>query len=88
MLKKPVLSVPLRHQDEQALNALWLAELGHGRAAHSWTTDGIKAFLDAVAAARFRVPDDDELRRLRAGTALALETLHGLFDAPATRRAA
>ena len=29
-LRKPILSVPIRHQGEQELNAAWLARDGHG----------------------------------------------------------
>ncbi|MDP2341235.1 MAG: glycosyltransferase family protein [Deltaproteobacteria bacterium] len=88
VLRKPVLSVPLQHQGEQALNALWLEELGHGRAADRWTPDVVKGFLDAVAGARFRVPDDDEDARLRSGTKDALAALNGQLERLALRSVA
>ena len=88
VLRKPVLSVPLRHQGEQTLNALWLQALGHGRALDRWSGDGVTAFLDAVAAARFRVPDDDEQERLRSGTRAALAVLESQLDQLRTRQVA
>jgi uncharacterized protein (TIGR00661 family) len=47
-LGKPMLSVPVRGQFEQVLNALYLQEAGYGRLAESLTPESVKAFLDDV----------------------------------------
>jgi uncharacterized protein (TIGR00661 family) len=48
-LHKPTLSVPVRHQFEQVLNARWLERLGYGRYAESLTDpETIHQFLAAV----------------------------------------
>jgi uncharacterized protein (TIGR00661 family) len=45
-LGKPVLSVPLRNQFEQALNALYLQHLGYGECCDALTAERVGAFLD------------------------------------------
>lgn len=47
-LGKPMLSVPLVGQFEQALNANYLQKLGYGERAESLTTVAVKSFLDRV----------------------------------------
>ncbi len=47
-LGKPMLSVPLGGQFEQALNANYLRKLGYGERAESVTTSAVKSFLDRV----------------------------------------
>jgi uncharacterized protein (TIGR00661 family) len=49
-LHKPVLSVPVKGQFEQVLNARWLEALGYGRAADALTDDALGAFLERVPA--------------------------------------
>jgi len=44
-LGKPMLSVPLVGQFEQALNANYLQALGYGQRAPAVTADGIESFL-------------------------------------------
>jgi uncharacterized protein (TIGR00661 family) len=48
-LGKPVLSLPLRHQGEQELNAAYLAALGLGRALHRLDPVAIREFVAAAA---------------------------------------
>jgi uncharacterized protein (TIGR00661 family) len=47
-LGKPMLSVPVRKQFEQILNARWLERLGYGRAADRITPDALGAFLERL----------------------------------------
>ena len=48
-LRKPMLSIPVRRQFEQVLNARYLERLGYGREApRAPDADGIKAFLDVI----------------------------------------
>jgi uncharacterized protein (TIGR00661 family) len=55
-LRKPMLSVPVRHQFEQVLNARWLEQLGYGRHAESLADpDTVHSFLDAVPACAERL---------------------------------
>jgi uncharacterized protein (TIGR00661 family) len=56
-LGKPMLSVPVKHQFEQVLNARWLEKLGYGVAADEITEAGLARFLE-------RLP---ELERALAG---------------------
>src|SRR5512138_1863230 len=58
-LHKPLLSVPVKKQLEQVVNARWLEKLGYGMAAEAVTGDALGRFLE-------RVP---ELRRGLAGYA-------------------
>ena len=55
-LRKPMLSVPVRHQFEQVLNARWLERLGYGRYAESLADPGtVHRFLEAVPACEERL---------------------------------
>ncbi|WP_394847751.1 teichoic acid biosynthesis protein [Pendulispora brunnea] len=47
-LQKPMLSVPVRRQFEQILNARYLERLGYGREASQIDAEAVKAFLDIV----------------------------------------
>jgi uncharacterized protein (TIGR00661 family) len=47
-LHKPLLSVPVRKQIEQVLNARWLEKLGYGMAADAITDAGLGRFLERV----------------------------------------
>jgi len=47
-LRKPVLSVPVRHQPEQELNAAWLELLGFGRLSGRIDPPTITTFLDRL----------------------------------------
>lgn len=44
-LRKPIFSVPVRHQFEQEMNARWLEHLGYGLAADHTDPDVLEAFL-------------------------------------------
>ena len=63
VLGKPVLSIPVRRQPEQELNAAWLARLGLGMRADRIDPDVVRRFLD-------RLDDFDGARdpRIRRGT--------------------
>jgi uncharacterized protein (TIGR00661 family) len=71
-LHKPMLSVPVRMQFEQILNARWLERLGYGRAAERITPRALAEFLE-------RLPD--HARALadyrQDGNRVLLETLDG-----------
>jgi uncharacterized protein (TIGR00661 family) len=55
-LRKPLLSVPVRKQFEQVLNARWLERLGYGQYAESLADPGtVHRFLDAVPACEERL---------------------------------
>jgi len=57
-LRKPLLSVPVRHQLEQVLNARWLERLGYGRAAASLADPAvIHGFLGALPACEERLAE-------------------------------
>jgi uncharacterized protein (TIGR00661 family) len=47
-LHKPLLSVPVRKQVEQVLNARWLEKLGYGMAAEEITEPALARFLERV----------------------------------------
>lgn len=51
-LRVPMLSIPLRHQPEQQLNALYLERLGFGERADAATPEAIAGFLDRIDAHR------------------------------------
>ena len=58
-LGKPVLSIPVRHQGEQELNAAWLHHLGLGEMASRPSSRAIRSFLahaDRTESSRKRVP--------------------------------
>ena len=44
-LKKPILSIPIRHQFEQIFNAIYLGKLGYGEFHEFLTEDNLKTFL-------------------------------------------
>jgi len=47
-LQKPMLSLPVRRQFEQVLNARYLEKLGYGRETSQIDADAVKSFLDIV----------------------------------------
>lgn len=47
-LKVPMLSVPIEHQYEQQLNALYLERLGYGTCSHTLTTESLEQFLSRL----------------------------------------
>ena len=69
-LGKPVLSLPLRHQGEQELNAAYLAELGLGVALPRIDVDAIRRFVHAPIA----------VARVAAGNAEACSTIDRLLQ--------
>jgi uncharacterized protein (TIGR00661 family) len=62
-LGKPVLSIPVRHQGEQQLNAAWLSRLGLGQHGRTLTPELLQTFL---AATEREAPPRDP--RLSTGT--------------------
>ena len=62
-LRVPVLSIPLRGQFEQELNARWIERLGYGERAREITPEAVEAFLGRVdehaAALASYVPRDN-----------------------------
>ena len=79
-LGKPILSVPVRGQPEQELNAAWVGELGVGESAPLLSSRVIDEFL--ARAPHFRKMQD---ARIRTGTRDACDAVCGAL---ATRRAA
>lgn len=77
-LKKPVLSVPMRYQGEQELNAAYLDALGLGMTARRFSPAVIAAFLGRLD--EYRVADDPRMRR---GTVDACASLDRAFAAAA-----
>ena len=71
-LGKPVLSMPLRHQGEQELNAAYLAELGLGRALRELDPVAIRDFTRAAA--------QRTATRIAAGNTRALATIDHLLE--------
>ena len=69
-LGKPVLSIPLRHQGEQELNAAYLTTLGLGTSVRRLDAATLRAFL------RTR----DPIARIPAGNAHATSTIDHLLD--------
>ena len=69
-LGKPILSLPIRHQGEQELNAAYLAALGLGVASTHLDSRAIRTFLRDLAP----VP------RIRAGNRCAFATLDRLLE--------
>lgn len=76
-LHKPMLSVPVRRQFEQVLNARWLERLGYGAAASEITAEGLARFLGRLPALEERLAgyrqdgNVDLLRKLDEVVALA-----------------
>ena len=67
-LRVPVLSIPLRGQFEQGLNARWLERLGFGESADSISPDAVRGFLErvenhALALGAYRAQDNTVLYR-------------------------
>lgn len=54
-LHKPMLSVPIRSQYEQVLNAAWLERLGYGKMVLNFSEDNIAEFLGDLDACRAAV---------------------------------
>jgi uncharacterized protein (TIGR00661 family) len=73
-LGKPVLSVPMRHQGEQELNAAWLEALGLGRTARRFSPAVVAGFLARLD--DYRVASDPRIRR---GTVDACASLDRAF---------
>jgi len=71
-LGKPVLSLPLRHQGEQELNAAYLAELGLGRALRALDPGAIRQFARAAL--------ERQPARIAAGNQRALATIDHLLE--------
>ena len=71
-LGKPVLSIPLRHQGEQELNAAYLAELGLGRASRGIDVTTIRDFARAAT--------QRQIARLAPGNLRALATIDHLLQ--------
>jgi uncharacterized protein (TIGR00661 family) len=74
-LSKPVLSVPVPHQPEQALNAAWLSTLGWGTSAARLTPRTVREFLRRD----YGRPSDP---RLRSGRADACAAIDAALEAP------
>lgn len=53
-LGKPVLALPMRHQPEQEMNAVYLERLGYGMAAARLTPDALASFLGTLPSFRRR----------------------------------
>jgi uncharacterized protein (TIGR00661 family) len=68
-LGKPVLSVPVPHQPEQALNAAWLDALGWGQSASQLSADTVRDFLSR----EFVRPDEPRLRTGRHDACSAID---------------
>ena len=79
-LGKPILSVPVRGQPEQELNAAWVDELGVGESAPFVSARVVERFLERAPS--FRSLHD---ARIRTGTRDACEAVCGALEA---RRAA
>jgi len=75
---KPVLSVPLRRQPEQELNAAWLERLGLGMRAARIDGETVARFVDRLGA--YRKVEDSRIRR---GTADAKAALDRAIEAAA-----
>ncbi|HEY5921613.1 MAG TPA: MJ1255/VC2487 family glycosyltransferase [Kofleriaceae bacterium] len=71
-LGKPVLSVPLRHQGEQELNAAYLAQLGLGRTVRQLDASAIRSFVRDAALR--------QLPPVAAGNSAALATIDRLLE--------
>ena len=70
VLGKPVLSIPVRRQPEQELNAAWLEMLGLGMRADSIEPQVVRRFLGRLGS--FECVQDP---RIRSGTADATSAL-------------
>lgn len=81
-LGKPVLSIPVRHQPEQELNAAWVETLGLGMRAPVVSPEALERFLSRLPLFR---PTEDP--RIRTGTRDACAAVDRALDW-CTRRAA
>lgn len=72
-LGKPILSVPIRHQGEQELNAAWLEALGYGMRARRIDGVVVRAFVERIEE-RASEPALDA--RLTTGRADAFRAVH------------
>jgi uncharacterized protein (TIGR00661 family) len=59
-LRKPMLSVPVVGQFEQALNGLYLQQLGYGRLARELTPEAVRDFVAAIPACEERLASYDQ----------------------------
>ena len=75
---KPVLSIPVRRQPEQELNAAWLERLGLGMRAHRIDGVTVSRFVDRLDS--YRSVEDARIRR---GTADAKSALDRAIEAAA-----
>ncbi len=78
-LHKPLLSVPVRGQFEQILNARYLERLGYGRMAGEIDAAAMRGFLDAVPACEERLA-----AYAQDGNRLVLDELDHLLDKAAS----
>lgn len=77
-LHKPMLSMPIGHQFEQTLNAVYLERNGYGRYARVLDAPSLSAFLAAVPACEERLAAYSQ-----DGNRLLLDALDGLLDTAA-----
>jgi uncharacterized protein (TIGR00661 family) len=75
VLGKPVLSIPLRHQGEQELNAAYLEALGYGFAARRPSPAVVRRFVESVDG-RAQIVE----RGVRVGTSEALSALDRVLE--------
>jgi len=80
-LHKPVLSLPLRGQFEQVLNALYLERLGYGMHASEPSTEAIERFLDSIPACEEALSAYEQ-----DGNSVALGVIREQLEAASTRR--
>jgi uncharacterized protein (TIGR00661 family) len=73
VLGKPVLSVPVRRQPEQELNAAWLDVLGLGMRAERIDSHVVRTFLERVDGDSFRCMQDPRIRTGTSDAAAALD---------------
>jgi uncharacterized protein (TIGR00661 family) len=78
-LGKPLLSVPVRHQGEQEMNAAYLVALGHGHAARELDGASLERFLSLSEAA------PDAPRRVPAGNGALGKCLAEAFEVAEAR---
>ena len=78
-LRKPMLSIPVRGQIEQVLNARYLERLGYGRSAHEVDVVALREFVQALPEFESRLAG-----YVQDGNRLAFAALDGLLDRAAT----
>jgi len=74
-LRKPMLSVPVVGQFEQALNGLYLQHLNFGRMSRTLTPEAVDAFVQAIPECEAALTRYDQ-----RGNDVFFETLDGLLD--------